>query len=374
MLETKIHVYELPYVKLLHSIETAQNARGLCALTSGNSCRIAFAEHGTDDDSSGDALKPSPPTSFSAAAGGSGTVVVFDALRLQTLNVIGAHKTSVAALAINDAGTALASASVRGTVIRVFALPQGTVAFACRRGSYAASISALTFAHDAALLCVASKTGTVHVFNMAAADGGSGDSHLADSTLGERSMRIDHDFGHGSVAGPSAAMFDAYREHGDDGRAASDAAAPSANGARRGDSNESNGAAEAEYERRRHSPESPSALRRPPHLGHSPSSMSESPPAPLLFSAYMAGLWNAASSALEPVRHFAVARLPAVVPVACAFGASGSRGQLLFVVGADGRFFELALDTVRGGEMLQVREHSCILTDHQLRSDDKKQA
>jgi len=48
VLETHIHIYELPYVELLHSIDTALNPRGLCALAAGDSCRIAFPRHGTN--------------------------------------------------------------------------------------------------------------------------------------------------------------------------------------------------------------------------------------------------------------------------------------------------------------------------------------
>ena len=48
-METKIHIYELPHIKLLNSLDTALNRAGVCALAAGDSCRIAFPRFGTSD-------------------------------------------------------------------------------------------------------------------------------------------------------------------------------------------------------------------------------------------------------------------------------------------------------------------------------------
>lgn len=302
--ETKIHIYELPHVKLLHSIDTALNPRALCALASGPSCRVAYPQHGSDADDGSDLLgsanKASPPSS-SAASTSSGTVVLFDALTLQNITLVRAHKGAIAALAFNDSGSLLATASARGTVIRVFALPAGTVAYTCRRGTYSANIRSLAFAHDAPLLCAASQTGTIHVFRF-------GSPNEADY--------------HGGVE------LERASEHDDGGGGAGDMLAL---------------------------PRTPAAV------------TGESPPAPPLISSYLAGMWQAASSALEPARHFAAAKLaPGVVPLACAFAPLGSRGAALFVVSTDGLFFELALDLQRGGDMLVVREFSTVLEENEV--------
>eukprot|EP01108_Squamamoeba_japonica_P003874 TRINITY_DN3097_c0_g1_i1.p2 TRINITY_DN3097_c0_g1~~TRINITY_DN3097_c0_g1_i1.p2 ORF type:complete len:475 (-),score=237.79 TRINITY_DN3097_c0_g1_i1:328-1752(-) len=186
VMETRMHVYELPYVRLLHSIDTALNARGLAVLASGDGSKLAYPQHGSTDEpdnggvggATADALlKPSPPIALPSS--GAGSVVLFDALRLQRVSLIRAHKGGIAALAINEKGSLLATASVRGTVIRVFALPSGTLRYACRRGSYAANIRCMAFAHDAPLLCVASHTGTVHVFRVGSAPDGAEHVHSA---------------------------------------------------------------------------------------------------------------------------------------------------------------------------------------------------
>jgi autophagy-related protein 18 len=303
VLETRIHVYELPHVKLLHTIETALNPRALCVLASGGSCRVAYPQHGSDDDGSdmGGLKASSPPMSSAAASSAAsaaaasaavsaGTVVLFDALALQSVTLIRAHKGAIASLAINDSGSLLATASVRGTVIRVFALPAGTVSFALRRGTYAANIRCMAFAHDAPFLCAASQTGTVHVFRL-------GSPSDADQYLGN-GIEVER--------------------------------------------------ASVDDQRGRRSPEL---------LGAARSITGESPPAPPLISSYLSDMWQAASSALEPARHFAAIKLaPGIVPIACAFAPLGSRGAAVFVMSSDGLFFEFALDVTRGGDMIAVRQ------------------
>lgn len=61
----------------------------------------------------------------------------------------------------------LATASNKGTVIRVFGLPQGTRLFEFRRGvTRCVTIYSLAFSEDSAYLCSSSNTETVHVFKL----------------------------------------------------------------------------------------------------------------------------------------------------------------------------------------------------------------
>ena len=92
------------------------------------------------------------------------------------------------------------------------------------------------------------------------------------------------------------------------------------------------------------------------------SAISSSPTAPPRITGYFSNVLSAATAALEPSRHFAVARLEqGIVPVACAFAGRGARGSHLFVVSADGLFLEFVLDTQRGGDMIKNREYSTLL-------------
>lgn len=93
--------------------------------------------------------------------------MVFDCVTLSAVNIIAAHKSAIAALAINHSGTALATASDKGTIIRVFSLPDAKRIGEYRRGSKAARVWSINFNIPGTLLCVSSDTETVHVYNLA---------------------------------------------------------------------------------------------------------------------------------------------------------------------------------------------------------------
>ncbi|CAB1350225.1 unnamed protein product, partial [Coregonus sp. 'balchen'] len=87
--------------------------------------------------------------------------------RQSTVTMIPAHDSPLAALTFNASGTKLASASERGTVIRVFSIPEGQRLFEFRRGMKRyVNISSLSFSPDAQFLCASSNTETVHIFKL----------------------------------------------------------------------------------------------------------------------------------------------------------------------------------------------------------------
>lgn len=59
---------------------------------------------------------------------------IFDAINLCAVNTFIAHDGPLAALKFNPDGTMLATASKKGTVIRVYSVPQGARLFEFRRG------------------------------------------------------------------------------------------------------------------------------------------------------------------------------------------------------------------------------------------------
>jgi autophagy-related protein 18 len=84
---------------------------------------------------------------------------------------IEAHQTPLGLLVWNSDATMLASASVKGTVIRVFDSVQGTKLFTLRRGTKPARITSMAFSpptikESVPLLCVASDRGSVHIFRL----------------------------------------------------------------------------------------------------------------------------------------------------------------------------------------------------------------
>lgn len=68
----------------------------------------------------------------------------------------------------------LASSSEKGTVIRVFGLPDGDKKFEFRRGSYSAKIYSIGFNLKSTLMAVSSDTETVHIFKLTGSGGGNG--------------------------------------------------------------------------------------------------------------------------------------------------------------------------------------------------------
>lgn len=75
---------------------------------------------------------------------------------------------------MNSTGTLLATASDKGTVIRVFSIPNAEKLYQFRRGTREAKIHSISFNAVSTLLAVSSATDTVHIFKLAGQKGGGG--------------------------------------------------------------------------------------------------------------------------------------------------------------------------------------------------------
>lgn len=85
----------------------------------------------------------------------------------QAVMTVAAHDSPIAALAFNSTATKLATASEKGTVLRVFSIPERERVFEFRRGmKRCVKISSLAFSNDSMFLCASSNTETVHVFKL----------------------------------------------------------------------------------------------------------------------------------------------------------------------------------------------------------------
>jgi autophagy-related protein 18 len=152
VLEEHIHVYDISNMKILHTIDTCPNPNAICALSpSSENCYIAYPANAS-----------------------TGDVLVFDAINLQSVNILQAHKSPVAHLAFNFEGTLLSSASDKGTVIRVFSVPGIEIIFILdaqrlyqfRRGTIPAKIFSINFNLQSNMICVTSDTDTIHIFKL----------------------------------------------------------------------------------------------------------------------------------------------------------------------------------------------------------------
>lgn len=81
--------------------------------------------------------------------------------------MIPAHDSPLAAIIFHPSGEQVATASEKGTVIRVFSVTEGTRLYEFRRGvKRCVSISSLRFSQCGNYLCCSSNTETVHVFKL----------------------------------------------------------------------------------------------------------------------------------------------------------------------------------------------------------------
>ncbi|KAJ1893562.1 autophagy protein [Kickxella alabastrina] len=174
VLEEQIYVYDISNMKLLHTIETPPNPLAICTMSpSSENCFIAYP---TPASLSAPPSKPGAVGEIPATT----DVMVFDANSCEAINIIRAHKSPVSCLAMNREGTMLATASDKGTVIRVFGLPGAHKIAQFRRGAYPAKIHSITFNATSTLLLVSSDTDTVHIFRIA--DGGRNKAASASNT------------------------------------------------------------------------------------------------------------------------------------------------------------------------------------------------
>ncbi|CUS14296.1 unnamed protein product [Tuber aestivum] len=166
VLEEQIYVYDISNMKLLYTIETSPNPTAICALSpSSEKCYIAYPRP-TNSSTSPFSPPSHAPPGVNTPLAASGDVLLFDAIKLEAVNVIEAHKAPLANVALNSEGSLLATASDKGTIIRVFSIPGAQKLYQFRRGTYPSRIFSIAFNLMSTLLCVSSATETVHIFRL----------------------------------------------------------------------------------------------------------------------------------------------------------------------------------------------------------------
>ncbi|KAM7274710.1 hypothetical protein ACFE04_016576 [Oxalis oulophora] len=142
VLEQKIFVYNFGDLKLLHQIETIANPKGLCAVSHGSGSMVLVCP----------GLQK-------------GQVRVEHYASKRTKFIM-AHDSRIACFALTQDGQILATASTKGTLVRIYNTLDGTLLQEVRRGADRAEIHSLAFSATAQWLAVSSDKGTVHVFGL----------------------------------------------------------------------------------------------------------------------------------------------------------------------------------------------------------------
>lgn len=155
--DRKVYLYRFRCLTLLDSIESVISSKGLCSLSCGNRTVVACLGMQL-----GQVLLVFYPHGF----GESPTITA----REQT-TVIQAHDSSIAAMSLDAEGTLLATASEKGTIVRIFDAVTGSRLQELRRGVDQAEIHSLAFSPAVDWLAVSSDKGTVHVFSVQSASG-----------------------------------------------------------------------------------------------------------------------------------------------------------------------------------------------------------
>lgn len=241
-----------------------------------------------------------------------------------------AHKSPLSAVALNNDGSLLATASDKGTIIRVFSVPNAQKLFQFRRGTYPARIFSMSFNMASSLLCVSSATETVHIFRLAQPQTGA-------SPTGSGKDRNRHD-----SESPTRSSMDAsdatFSDAGSIDRS-SISSSPSNHAGAAGSGFD----AYLESKRRTGGAGLGSFIRRSSQgIGRT------------LAGAAGGYLPNAVTEMWEPARDFAFVKLPSA-GVKSVVALSSSSPQIM-VVTSDGYFYVYAVDLERGGECVLTKQ------------------
>ncbi|KAI8325359.1 WD40 repeat-like protein [Martensiomyces pterosporus] len=343
VLEEQIYVYDISNMKLLHTIETPPNPTAICAMSpSSENCFIAYPTP---------ASISAPPTRPGALPEIPSTtdVMVFDANACEAINIIQAHKSPISFLTMNREGTMLATASDKGTVIRVFGIPGAQKIAQFRRGSYPAKIHSITFNATSTLLLVTSDTDTIHIFRIAdgrnkkagkkgASAASPGALHTSDSFASSVASSADTDgapYDSTSNAGNGTSGGGRYYGNSEGQR---DPEPTSRNASGRGSSNGSRGQAPFE-----------GMLRKASWKGLVNSKLVGK--AAQLMPDMISEMW-------EPSRDFAFLKLPKANIQSIA--AMSSSTPQIMVVTSDGYFYQYSIDLDKGGECVLLKQ-DCLL-------------
>lgn len=144
--EKKIFIFNINTLAIVDMFDTFENSNGIVSLSSGDLISVL---------------------AFPFEEKGKVKLVNFNSLSQP--EPITAHESKIACLCINQNGTLLATASDKGTLIRIFKVPEGTLITELRRGSKNAEINCIVFDEQNKFVGCTSESKTIHIFSIVSA-------------------------------------------------------------------------------------------------------------------------------------------------------------------------------------------------------------
>ncbi|XP_059474187.1 WD repeat domain phosphoinositide-interacting protein 4-like [Neocloeon triangulifer] len=149
-LRKQIHVFSFPEpAQRLMTLETRDNPLGLCELAplmTAERQLLVFPGHKIGS------IQLIDLGGFESSACSSSPIT------------INAHQGELACIAVNPQGSMVATASNKGTLIRVWDVARKAQLVELRRGSDPATLYCINFSRDSEFLCCSSDKGTIHIF------------------------------------------------------------------------------------------------------------------------------------------------------------------------------------------------------------------
>ena len=142
VLENRIYVYNFSDLRLIDAIDTFDNPKGLCAISADPNFSIL-----ANPDKKKGAIR----------------ITNYDK---NSNLIIEGHQNTISCMNLNFNGSLLASASDKGTIIRLFSTETGDAIQEVRRGSDKAEIYSLSFDKNSNWMACSSDKGTIHIFSV----------------------------------------------------------------------------------------------------------------------------------------------------------------------------------------------------------------
>jgi WD40 repeat protein len=142
VLENRTYIYNFDDLRLIDAIETCSNSKGLVA------------------------LNPDPENAVLVTPDQNRGHVRVNVYEKNQSIKIQAHQAALSAMCLNYQGTILATASDRGTLIRIFSTATGKALHELRRGADKADIYSICFDMQSNWLACSSDRSTIHIFSV----------------------------------------------------------------------------------------------------------------------------------------------------------------------------------------------------------------